>query len=36
VLFGAMPSVRPMPNLPQLQALDSYYAWRRSQSPHHH
>jgi para-nitrobenzyl esterase len=21
---------------PQLQALDSYYAWRRSQSPHHH
>jgi para-nitrobenzyl esterase len=36
MVFDAMSSARPMPNLPQLQALDSYYAWRRSESPHHH
>jgi hypothetical protein len=36
VLFDAPPSARQLPNLPQLEALDSYYVWRRSQSPHHH
>ena len=36
MVFDTMSSARPMPNLPQLEALDSYYAWRRSQSPHHH
>ena len=36
MVFDAKSSARPLPNLPQLEALDSYYAWRRSQSPHHH
>ena len=36
MVFDAKSSARPIPNLPQLQALDNYYAWRRSQSPHHH
>ncbi|MDG3004908.1 carboxylesterase/lipase family protein [Paludisphaera mucosa] len=27
--FDAAPSARPVPNLPQLEALDAYYAWRR-------
>jgi para-nitrobenzyl esterase len=36
MVLDAKSSARPLPNLPQLQALDSYYAWRRSQSPHHH
>jgi para-nitrobenzyl esterase len=36
MVFDTMSSARPIPNLPQLEALDGYYAWRRSQSPHHH
>ena len=35
MVFDAKSSARPMPNLAQLRALDDYYAWRRSESPHH-
>jgi len=30
--LDAAPSARPYPNLPQLQALDAYYAWRRERA----
>ncbi|AMV37817.1 carboxylesterase/lipase family protein [Planctomyces sp. SH-PL62] len=30
--LDAAPSARPVPNLPQLQALDAYYAWRRERA----
>jgi para-nitrobenzyl esterase len=36
MFFDASSSARPMPNLAQLKALDDYYSWRRSQSPHQH
>lgn len=29
MFLDAAPSARPVPNLPQLEALDAYYAWRR-------
>lgn len=30
--LDAAPAARPVPNLPQLEALDAYYAWRRERS----
>jgi para-nitrobenzyl esterase len=30
MIFDTKSSARPLPNLPQLKALDEYYAWRRS------
>ncbi len=32
MFFDAAPSVRRVPNLEQLEALDAYYAWRREQA----
>jgi para-nitrobenzyl esterase len=32
MFIGATPSVKPVPNLEQIEALDSYYAWRREQA----
>ena len=31
MFFDAAPSMRPVPNLEQIEALDAYYAWRREQ-----
>jgi hypothetical protein len=28
----AMPGARPVPNIEQMKALDSYYAWRRDEA----
>jgi para-nitrobenzyl esterase len=32
MFFDAKSSARPLPNMPQLKALDAYYAWRREQA----
>ncbi|WP_206108212.1 carboxylesterase/lipase family protein [Paludisphaera soli] len=32
LVFDETPSARPVPNLPQLEALDAYFAWRREQA----
>ncbi len=32
MVFDTKPGARPLPNLPQLQALDAYYAWRRDEA----
>jgi para-nitrobenzyl esterase len=32
MFFDANPSARPVPNKPQLEAFDEYYAWRRAGS----
>jgi para-nitrobenzyl esterase len=34
MFFDASSSARPLPNVAQLRALDSYYAWRREQATH--
>ncbi len=31
--FAAPPKPQPVPNRARLQALESYFAWRRSQEP---
>jgi len=31
MFFDAKSSARPVPNMPQIKALDSYFAWRRSE-----
>jgi para-nitrobenzyl esterase len=28
--FDGQRGARPVPNLPQIQAMDAYYAWRRT------
>jgi para-nitrobenzyl esterase len=30
--FDAAPGMRPVPNLKRLEALDTYFAWRREQA----
>jgi para-nitrobenzyl esterase len=30
--FDTQSSARPVPNMPQLKALDAYYAWRREEA----
>lgn len=32
MFFDTQSSARPLPNLPQLEALDAYYAWRRDEA----
>jgi hypothetical protein len=32
MLFDARSSARPVPNMTQIKALDSYFAWRRSEA----
>ena len=32
MIFDTQPGARPLPNLPQLKALDAYYAWRREEA----
>jgi hypothetical protein len=34
MFLDAASSARPVPNVPQLQALDAYYAWRREHAKH--
>jgi para-nitrobenzyl esterase len=35
MFLDAKSSARPLPNMPQLEALDGYYAWRREQAKGH-
>jgi para-nitrobenzyl esterase len=32
MVFDAVPSARPLPNIDKLKAFDSYYSWRRDQA----
>jgi para-nitrobenzyl esterase len=32
MIFDTKASARPLPNVPQLKALDAYYAWRRDEA----